>query len=130
MSSNNWWANKLGGNASAPGTPATSTPPSPVYRAPQQAPNVQVSYDQDQDQLVSKAQSARDSERCPNCVSNNYMAPLGTQRKRCYDCGYPLVQAGSGAGSTGGGSAGAPIPAKQPSQGGGFNPTTIIGRIE
>ena len=101
-----------------------------MYRPPQQQ-NVQVSYDPDQDQLISKAVSARNTERCPNCMSNNYMAPQGTERKRCYDCGYPIVQAGSGAGSTGGsGSGGAPIAAKQPNQSGGFNPTTIIGRIE
>lgn len=128
--SSSWWDKKLGGGGSLPGTPATAPMPGNVYRPPTQTPNVQVSYDPNQDQLVSKAVSSRDTERCPNCISNNYMAPVGTSRKRCYDCGYPLIQAGSGAGSTGGGSGGAPTAAKQPNQGGGFNPTTIVGRIE
>ncbi len=127
--SSSWWDKKLGGGGSLPGTPATAPLPGNVYRAPAQTPNVQVAYDPNQDQLISKAVSSRDNERCPNCVSNNYMAPTGTTRKRCYDCGYPIVQAGSGAGSTGS-SGGAPTAAKQPNQGGGFNPTTIVGRIE
>jgi hypothetical protein len=124
--SNDWWSKKLG-NPSTQSTPPTSPPASNVYRAPQQTPNVQVSYDPNQDQLVTRAQSARDQERCPGCMSVNYMAPVGTQRKRCYDCGYPIVQAGTGVGGTGQG--GSPIAAKQPSQGGGFNPTVIVDRI-
>jgi ribosomal protein S27AE len=125
--SNDWWSKKLSNPSSTQSTPSTSPPASNVYRAPQQTPNVQVSYDPNQDQLVTRAQSARDQERCPGCMSGNYMAPVGTQRKRCYDCGYPIVQAGTGVGSTGQG--GSPIAAKQPSQGGGFNPTVIVDRI-
>jgi hypothetical protein len=127
MSNNNWWANKLGTAAPASATPPTQLPPGNVYRAPQQTPNVQVSYDPNQDQLVTRAQSARNPENCPGCMSGNYMAPVGTQRKRCYDCGYPIVQAGTGVGGTGQG--GTPIAAKQPSQGGGFNPTVIVDRL-
>ena len=125
--SNDWWSKKLSNPSSTQSTPPTSPPASNVYRAPQQSPNVQVSYDQQQDQLVTRAQSSRDAERCPGCMSGNYMAPVGTQRKRRYDCGYPIVQAGSGVGGTGQG--GSPIAAKQPSQGGGFNPTVIVDRI-
>jgi ribosomal protein S27AE len=124
---NDWWSKKLSNPSSTQSTPPTSPPASNVYRAPQQTPNVQVSYDPNQDQLVTRAQSARDQERCPGCMSGNYMAPVGTQRKRCYDCGYPIVQAGTGVGGTGQG--GSPIAAKQPSQGGGFNPTVIVDRI-
>jgi hypothetical protein len=127
MSNSNWWANKLGANGPLPTTPPTTPPQGNVYRAPQQAPNVQVSYDPNQDQLVTRAQSARDQERCPGCMSGNYMAPVGTQRKRCYDCGYPIVQAGTGVGGTGQG--GTPIAARQPSQGGGFNPNIIVDRL-
>lgn len=127
--SNNWWAKKLGTPVQPSSTPSTNLPPGTVYRPPQQTPNVQVSYDPNQDQLVTKAQSARDTERCPGCMSGNYMAPVGTQRKRCYDCGYPIVQAGTGAGGTGS-SSGPTIAAKQPNQSGGFNPTTIVGRLE
>lgn len=124
--STNWWAKKLGNNGPLPTTPPTSPSTPSVYRPPAQTPNVQVSYDPNADQLVTRAQSARDNERCPGCNSGNYMAPIGTQRKRCYDCGYPLVQQGSGVGDTGSGPA---IPAKQAGQNGGFNPNIIVDRI-
>jgi ribosomal protein S27AE len=127
MSNANWWNKKLGNPNAVPTTPPTSPLPSNVYRPTPQQPNIQVSYDPNQDQLVTRAASARDTERCPNCTSGNYMAPQGTQRKRCYDCGYPLVQAGSGVGGTG--SEGPVTPAKQPAQGSGFNPTVIVDRI-
>lgn len=127
MSSNNWWAKKLSTNPSPQSTPATNLPTGNVYRPSQQTPNVQVSYDPQQDQLVTRAQSAKDTERCPSCMSGNYMAPVGTQRKRCYDCGYPIVQSGTGVGGTGQGAA--PIAAKQPNQGNGFNPTVIVDRM-
>jgi len=82
MANNNWWANKLGTQAPTQNTPLTSPPPNNIYVPPQQAPNLRVSYDAQQDQLVTKAQSSRDNERCPGCMSVNYMAPVGTQRKR------------------------------------------------
>lgn len=130
MSTNNWWAKKLGNPNPVPTTPPVTPPRGNVYVPQQQAPNVQVSYDQQQDQLVTKAQSARDSERCPGCMSGNYMAPMGTQRKRCYDCGYPIVQSGTGASGTGSSSSGPARPAKQVGQDGGFNPQTIVGRVD
>jgi hypothetical protein len=58
------------------------------------------------------------------------MAP--ESKARCYDCGYPLVQSGSGMGKgiTGGPSSSGPAtPARQIASGG-WNPTTIIGKIE
>ena len=126
--SNNWWANKLGQPASTSSTPPTRQAPSEVYIPRPGDPNTRVSYNPDIDQLVSKAASARDAERCPNCMSGNYMAQTG-QRKRCYDCGYPIVQSGSGAGMPSGGGGGATIAAKQVNQGGGFNPNVIVDRI-
>jgi hypothetical protein len=45
-----------------------------------------------------------DSGRCPECGSGNYFARNYTEQgmrmrtpaaPRCYDCGYPLIQAGS-----------------------------------
>ena len=53
--SSSWWDKKLGGGASLPGTPATAPMPGNVYRPPAQTPNVQVAYDPNQDQLISKA---------------------------------------------------------------------------
>ena len=37
-----------------------------------------------------KAQSAKDSERCPDCDSVNYMRSpqQPNSMKQCYDCGY------------------------------------------
>lgn len=128
MSSNNWWNKKLGANGPVPNVPPVSTPPSTVYRPPVQQPNVQVNYDPQQDQLVSKAVSSRQDDRCPNCMSGNYFAPQGTQRMRCYDCGYPVIQAGSGAGMPSG-SSGPTVAAKQPAKGSGFNPNIIVDRI-
>ena len=64
---------------------------------------------------------------CPSCGSGNYMAAPGRQYHRCYDCGYPLQQSGSGIGTTQ-----AEGPTKQATQveTGGYSPTTIIGRVE
>jgi len=129
MMSSNWWANKLGGAPNSTPTPATAPPAGNVYRATPGAPNVQVNYDPNQDQLVTKAQSARSADRCPACYSGNYMSSPGGGRMRCYDCGYPIVQQGSGLSGTGTGS-GPVVASKQVGQSGGFNPTTIVGRLE
>ena len=125
---NDWWANKLGGGASqnTGSTPATGPAPGVVYR-PSQG-NAPVTYDPSTDQTVTKAISARQADSCPNCFSGNYFAPQGTQRARCYDCGYPLLQQGSGAGIPGG-SSGSATPAEQVSRGNGFNPNVIVDRI-
>jgi len=129
MSNSNWWANKLGGVSNPTPTPATTPPTGNVYRATPGAPNTQVSYDHNQDQLVTKAQSAKASDLCPACYSGNYMSSPGGGRMRCYDCGYPIVQQGSGLSGTGTGT-GTVIASKQVGQNGGFNPTTIVGRLE
>ena len=118
--SNNWWANKLG-------TPAPQqNTPTPQYVAPQPAqyaPPAQPQYPPSQ-------QTQSQAPRCPECSSGNY-ASLEGSKARCYDCGYPIRQSGSGLG-TGiigqGGSGGPATPATQVASGG-FNPTTIIGHI-
>jgi hypothetical protein len=126
MSNVDWYAKKLSGQK--PTTTPPVSPPKPVTYVPQvQTPNVQVSYDQKEDQLVTRAMSAKETENCPGCYSGNYFAPMGTQRKRCYDCGYPIVQAGTGV--TGTGTGNPATPAKQVGQGGGFRPDVIIDRI-
>ena len=128
MSNSNWWANKLGGTPNTTPTPATAPPPGNVYRATPGAPNTPVNYDPNQDQLVTRAQSARIADRCPGCNSGNYMSSPNGGRPRCYDCGYPLVQAGTGAGLPSG-SSGPATAAKQPAIGSGFNPGIIVDRI-
>ena len=120
--SSNWWANKLGAPA-----PQQSAPTQSPYVAPQPATYVQPS----QPQYPPTQQATPQAERCPGCGSGNYGGASPEARKRCYDCGYPITQSGSGMGKgiTGGQSSGGPAqPAKQ-IQSGGFNPTTIIGHI-
>ena len=126
MSSSNWWANKMGAPAPTPGsypTPPLQPPlPTPYNPAPQQPPAVE------QPRLP---QSAVNASRCPNCASGNYGSSTPESKARCYDCGYPVVQSGSGSGtgiSQQGG--GAPTPARQISTANNFNPQGIIGRLE
>lgn len=54
------------------------------------------------------------------------MAAPGSQYYRCYDCGHPVTQSGSGVGSTRSNE-----PAKKAVQveSGGYSPTTIVGRV-
>lgn len=129
---NDWWSKKLNtppSNAPAGLPPVQPAPQVPVHHVPQYAQNPQVSYDPNQDQFVAKAQSSRMQDKCPGCYSGNYFAPTGTQMKRCYDCGYPIVQSGTGAGMPGGSAAGPSQAAKQVSTGNNFNPTVIVDRI-
>ena len=127
MSNSDWWSKKIGHSAT-PRQAAPTGPSKPVpYIPPSQQPNIQVNYDPNSDQLVTKAQSAKKYDHCPNCSSGNYFAPAGTQRMRCYECGYPVMQGGSGAGMPSG--SGTPAtPAKQVGQNGGFNPNIIVDR--
>jgi ribosomal protein S27AE len=128
MSNANWWANKLGAPTPRQSEVPVAPPQQVPYTPPAQQPNVQVNYDPQNDQLTRKAQSNKLNDRCPECDSGNYFAPKGTQRMRCYDCGYPISQSGSGLPS--GGTGGAPAQkARQVGQGGGFNPNVIVDRI-
>ena len=130
MSNNDWWARRLGGGATPrQAMPPTGPAPQVPYTPPVQQPNVRVGYNPETDHLVTKAQSAKRSDTCPDCGSGNYFAPQGTQRMRCYDCGYPIQQTGSGIAGTGGSSSGPTQKAIQVGQSGGFNPTTIVDRI-
>jgi len=124
-----WWSRKLGNGPAKPSVPPTSPPSQVPYQPYPQTQNPQVQYDPQQDQTtVNRAVSARTNDRCPNCNSGNYMAPQGTNRLRCYDCGYPIMQSGSGSGLPSEAS-GPATPAKQVSQGQGFQPNVIVDRI-
>lgn len=108
--SNNFWADKLRPGAprrhSEPVTtthqPATNRPwwdttheiaPPPVDQAPQP---YQPQYDQPP--APTKAQHARQTDRCPECGGGNYFTPMNNQRHgpRCYECGYPKLHSTSG----------------------------------
>lgn len=111
----NWWADRLSGNPApprtAPSAPPSAPPPTPAPRPP--------SY--------QRTTAGAEEDRCPACNSQNYMAAPGSKYKRCYDCGYPITQSGSGVVSTS--SDTSATPAVQVA-GGGFNPKQIVGRIE
>ena len=111
MSTSNWWASKLGNN-----NPQPQQPPSTQSLPPQYV----------QQNVPQIPQPVR-AETCPNCNSGNYGKMTPETRARCYDCGYPLVQQGSGIGTTSS-SNGPAQPARQ-AEGGGWNPGTIVGKI-
>ena len=129
MSNSNWWANKLGAAPQAPrSTPPSGPPTRPsVSVTGTQAHRMPVYYDQEDDTLTTKAQHVKKASLCPECGSGNYMIMNGNY-SRCYDCGYPVVQSGSGMPTS---SSNAPVrAAKQVSTSNNYNPGQIIGRIE
>lgn len=126
----NWWAARLsgGGNYGTSTTNRTPTPPSregPARPAPPPTTN-----QQPQPHSQRPPQSSLQQDHCPACGSSNYMqAPqYPNSAKRCLECGYPVVQSGSGVSGVGQ-TDGSVKQAKQV-QGGGFNPTTIVGKVE
>lgn len=91
MSNANWWAQKLNGTQSVQQNRPDPTPPMPPTQSPmtpmptfQQAPNP-----------AGRAQSAQQTQTCPECGSTNYMSPDRNTAPRCFDCGYPVNQSGS-----------------------------------
>jgi hypothetical protein len=120
--SNSWWNNKLGTTPQQPSQYPAQAP----YQPPQQAPQ-QVAPDQNN----RLPPSATSYERCPNCSSGNYgkMPGMPEVQSRCYDCGYPRVQSGTGMPGMHLPSNGNTVAATQISTANNFNPTTIIGKI-
>jgi hypothetical protein len=98
--------------------------------------NVAATLAQQTDVIPDKAIGNKlETASCPGCGGNNYFSrSQGVVRgpapaPSCFDCGYPLVQAGSGLGSLGGSAgSGSSTPARQ-SGGGGWNPQVIVGRV-
>jgi hypothetical protein len=115
-----WWSKNLGGQPAQRQSTPTSPLPNVRYVPEGNVHSTPVTYDPNADQLMTKSQAAKQTESCPGCMSGNYFAAQGSERKRCYDCGYPIVQSGTGAGfSTNSG--GPATPAKQVSNGSGFS---------
>lgn len=126
MSSANWFAKKLGGEAPPPQqqTPAPQYPPQPSapaqYPAAQQPP-AEPGHDPNEASVTNllrdpvKAEQASrarrlEQDRCPGCGSSNYFSrkygqggvPLSMPPKgECFDCGYPTIQYGSKLGEGG-----------------------------
>jgi hypothetical protein len=124
--SSNWWADKLGAQQQ-PAAPRSVTPQQPTSYPPTQQQPPYLPPEVRNHQLPISATTA---SRCPGCGSGNYTGG-GENKPRCYDCGYPIQQSGSGIGKgiMGGPQASGPAqPARQVATGG-FNPQTIIGHI-
>lgn len=121
--SNSWWNNKLGTTPQpASNYPSQVTPQQvPQQQVPQQAPQ----------QGGRLPMSATSYDRCPNCASGNYgkMPGVPEAKSRCYDCGYPIVQSGTGMPGMHIPSNGNTVAATQINTANNFNPNTIIDRI-
>ena len=123
MTNADWWAKQLGAQPQAPAPRPVNNPmppsqqPMTPYVAPQPV------------QPASKAQSANQTQACPECGGNNYMA-VAQAAPRCYDCGYPITQAGSRYGSlTGATVEGSAKSARGNDTQSNWNPQGIVGRI-
>lgn len=127
--STNWFIGKING------TPGATPSPQPPYTPPTQAPpyNPMPPQTPYPPQAPTSPVASRTSSRCPSCGSGNYGASaLAPEAKaRCYDCGYPVVQSGSGMGTgiQGAGGSGPAVPARQSTTANNFNPQGIIGHI-
>jgi hypothetical protein len=124
MNNADWWARKLGQQAPAP---QYRPDPSPMMPPSQQPMAPMPSFQQPP---TERAQSAKQTDSCPDCGSGNYMS-VASAAPRCFDCGYPLEQSGSGLGNL----AGAHIEGEARSSlvndsTNNWNPQGIIGRID
>lgn len=117
MNNADWWAKRI-----TPQAPTTQPRPQQFVVPIQQMPQ------QPQPEPQRLPASATNNARCPGCGSGNYGGATPESRPRCYDCGYPLTQTGTGM-------PGVNTPASGPAQAsrqianGGWNPTTIVDRI-
>ena len=126
MSNADWWAKKL--QQQQPPAPPARTQDIP--RSPSQTPMTPMPQIQQQRDPAERAMSARQTDRCPDCYSTNYMA-VSNAAPRCYDCGYPLQQSGSRYGAlTGAHVEGDTKFARGNDATNNYNPQNIIGRIE
>ncbi len=109
-----WWARRLGGPPAPPAPPFGSTA-APPYQAPP-PPGPPAGQDDSAIALLAQAAAStggserakQNTGRCPECGGGNFFARKFTESgmplrmeaaPRCYDCGYPVIQAGSSHGS-------------------------------
>lgn len=151
-----FWQQALG-NAppvQQPQAPATSQPysPSPFfqpYQAPasqqpqtvpgQPQPNGEVNqYKGTEQGAAARAQSAKITELCPECGSDEFFRPVGmpNMMAQCYACGYNgrFAHSTAGGGMPGGDSAGPSTPSRQTREGGrggvsNYQAQGIIGKV-
>lgn len=125
MSNADWWSKQLGTQpqVSQPRSADIPVPPSqqPMTRFEQPVPQ----------QPVTKAQSVKQTQTCPDCGSANYMSPAQNVGLRCYDCGYPIQQSGSKFGALTGAKVEGPVKSSIGNDvQSNWNPQGIIGRID
>lgn len=126
MSNADWWAKQLGTQPAAPQVARPINNPMP----PTQQPMTPYQAPQPSAPPLSKAQSANQTQSCPECSGNNYMS-VQNAAPRCYDCGYPISQSGSRYGSlTGAKVEGSAKAARGNDIASNWNPQGIIGRID
>lgn len=124
MSNSDWWSKQLG--TQQPSTQRQPNTPMPASQQPM------TPYIPPQPQEpTTKAQSAKQTQNCPDCGSGNYMAPAQNISLRCYDCGYPIQQSGSKFGSLTGAKVEGTVKSSigNDSQNN-WNPQGIIGRVD
>lgn len=152
-----FWAQKLGQQAAPAAPPAPVQPASTrpwwmpaqvqqqapaapqqvvVQQAPQQQQTGEVPIEillSQENYTTTKAASARDSERCPDCNSGNYMrsAQSPNSMKQCFDCGYNERFLHTTHGASGIGQKNLPVKTArvQTLSENNFNPQQVIGRV-
>lgn len=129
MNNADWWASRLAGNTSNQGQQfrPDPTPPMPASQLPMTPmPTLQQASNP-----AGRAQSATQTQLCPECGSNNFMSPDRNTAPRCFECGYPVNQSGSRYGNLSTarveGNAQASLGNDTASN---WNPQGIIGRID
>lgn len=122
--SEDWWAKRL----AQPNTTPPQIPQSPPSQQPMdgfQQPNPATP-----NSSAAKAQSAKQTDTCPDCGSDKFFGFNGS-RPRCYECGYPMEQSGSKFGSlTGANVEGDTKSASGNNATNNYNPQQIIGRVD
>lgn len=107
-----WWSRKLNSEPTSPARQPDPRMNPPARQSPSQRGGEYTPTGNElMDTLAQAALSTGGSKKlrensgtCPECGSGNYFVPAaeGMNRMkpaaRCYDCGYPIVQSGSGTG--------------------------------
>ncbi|UXX94036.1 hypothetical protein N7U49_21765 [Streptomyces sp. AD2-2] len=137
--SSDFWLNKIreaNGPQPAQGPQAGLTPAGtpwwahPTYTRPETPPTVPQSDPQQmqREYQTERAQSAKQSERCPSCQGEHYWRATPNSMAQCFDCGWPVQNSTQGVAIANNSSAPARVSLHQ-AKGSGYNPQTIIGRI-
>ena len=126
MTSNDWWAKRLNTPAQQP--PFMPQAPSQMPMQPAPSPAQQQPMQPQTSAPATRVPASAAASRCPGCGSGNYGGATPETRPRCYDCGYPITQTGTGMPGVNAPNSG-PTQASRQVSTGGWNPKTIVDRI-